>query len=391
MTASSSRNYVVADDHAAAGRRRGDARPRSRRRASAGTAWMWSQWPWVSRTSRTSRRLAQVEQPLVLVGGVEQDGVAGLLAAEHEDVVVHRPDDDLVDLDLGVVVVERHAPSLPSPAVRSLCAARPARSGTSAEARARPEGVRRRRPRTRGRGRRGSGGRRRWRSVTGRGQAVGGGEVDGVDGAQRMRARRAPRPGSRHTASTGTTASRSQSVAQRPAQRRRCSAASSLSRSASTSASVRASADAHQSASAAIAASDHVAAGAVDVAGHERGGVEEQRHRQRTASSSRSRRKPAQTGTATSGRRPVGPAGAAHQAPGGQVVEGDGARRRARAGPSWATGRPSTVMTMRSPAAARRTADAVALRSSRIPSRSIARLDCSTGVHTPIRRRIGAR
>ena len=44
---------------------------------------------------------AQLEQALVLVGGVEQDGVAGLGAAHHVDVVVHRAHDDLVDLDAG--------------------------------------------------------------------------------------------------------------------------------------------------------------------------------------------------------------------------------------------------------------------------------------------------
>ena len=57
--------------------------------------------------------LGQLEELLVLVGGVEQDGVAGGLVAQHEDVVVVRAHDELVDLDLGVVVVERHAPSLP--------------------------------------------------------------------------------------------------------------------------------------------------------------------------------------------------------------------------------------------------------------------------------------
>ena len=50
-----------------------------------------------------------------LVGRVEQDGVASGFVAEHEDVVVVGAHDELVDLDLGVLVVERHPTSLPSP------------------------------------------------------------------------------------------------------------------------------------------------------------------------------------------------------------------------------------------------------------------------------------
>ena len=57
--------------------------------------------------------LGQLEQLLVLVGGVEQHGVAGLLAAQHEHVVLVGPDDDLVDLEAAVVDVQRHATSLP--------------------------------------------------------------------------------------------------------------------------------------------------------------------------------------------------------------------------------------------------------------------------------------
>ncbi len=49
--------------------------------------------------------LAQLEQALVLVGGVEQHGVAGLAAADDVDVVVHRPDRDLGDLRLRVAEV----------------------------------------------------------------------------------------------------------------------------------------------------------------------------------------------------------------------------------------------------------------------------------------------
>ena len=48
--------HVVADVLEHRRRRRCDRRPRSRPRGSAGTAWMWSQWPWVSSTRRTPRR-----------------------------------------------------------------------------------------------------------------------------------------------------------------------------------------------------------------------------------------------------------------------------------------------------------------------------------------------
>ena len=71
---------------------------------------MWSQWPWVSSTRRTLSALAQLEQLLVLVGGVDQHGVAGRLAAQHEHVVVVRADDELVDLDLVVAVVHGGRP-----------------------------------------------------------------------------------------------------------------------------------------------------------------------------------------------------------------------------------------------------------------------------------------
>jgi hypothetical protein len=59
-------------------------------------------------------RLRQLEQLLVLVGRVEQDGVARRLAAEDEHVVVVRADHELVDLELVVLEVQRHAASLAS-------------------------------------------------------------------------------------------------------------------------------------------------------------------------------------------------------------------------------------------------------------------------------------
>ena len=51
--------------------------------------------------------LAQLEEELVLVGGVEQHGVAGLGAAEDEDVVVDRSHHHLVDLDPGGIPDQR--------------------------------------------------------------------------------------------------------------------------------------------------------------------------------------------------------------------------------------------------------------------------------------------
>ena len=48
---------------------------------------------------------AQLQQQLVFVGGVDEDRVARLLAADDVDVVVHGSDDRLVDLDLAVLVM----------------------------------------------------------------------------------------------------------------------------------------------------------------------------------------------------------------------------------------------------------------------------------------------
>ena len=50
--------------------------------------------------------LGQLQQLLVLVGGVEQDGVTGLLAPQHEHVVVVGTDHELVDLEADVVDVQ---------------------------------------------------------------------------------------------------------------------------------------------------------------------------------------------------------------------------------------------------------------------------------------------
>ena len=51
--------------------------------------------------------LRDLEQQLVLVGGVDEHRVAGALVAQHEHVVLERPDDDLVDPHVGGLVVRQ--------------------------------------------------------------------------------------------------------------------------------------------------------------------------------------------------------------------------------------------------------------------------------------------
>ena len=55
---------------------------------------------------------AHLEEQLVLVGRVDDDGLAGALAADDEHVVLDRADDELLDPDGGGLVVRRsrHAP-----------------------------------------------------------------------------------------------------------------------------------------------------------------------------------------------------------------------------------------------------------------------------------------
>ena len=49
--------------------------------------------------------LAHLEQQLVLVGGVDDDRLTGARAADHEHVVLERPDDQLLDAHRGRLVV----------------------------------------------------------------------------------------------------------------------------------------------------------------------------------------------------------------------------------------------------------------------------------------------
>src|SRR5262245_56964400 len=51
--------------------------------------------------------LAELEQQLVLVGSVDQHGLAGVPALDHEHVVVDRPDDNAMNFDVGVRPVRR--------------------------------------------------------------------------------------------------------------------------------------------------------------------------------------------------------------------------------------------------------------------------------------------
>ena len=50
-------------------------------------------------------RPGDLEQQVVLVGGVEDQRVPRALVAHDEDIVLVRPDDELVDADVGGLVV----------------------------------------------------------------------------------------------------------------------------------------------------------------------------------------------------------------------------------------------------------------------------------------------
>ena len=63
---------------------------------------------------------AQLQELLVLVGGVDEQCLAALATAHHKDVVVERSDDHLVDLDLLVLIVHDEDSSLPDPVRRKL-------------------------------------------------------------------------------------------------------------------------------------------------------------------------------------------------------------------------------------------------------------------------------
>ena len=62
-----------------------------------------------------TRGLADLEEQLVFVGGVDDDRVAGALASDDKDVVLERTDDQLLDPDRRGLVVggTRHRPRLP--------------------------------------------------------------------------------------------------------------------------------------------------------------------------------------------------------------------------------------------------------------------------------------
>ena len=62
-----------------------------------------------------AERLAQLEQLLVFVGGVEQHRLARLVAADHEHVVVHRADHVAVDLHATVGPMECHGVEVTGP------------------------------------------------------------------------------------------------------------------------------------------------------------------------------------------------------------------------------------------------------------------------------------
>ena len=66
-------------------------------------------------------RLAELEQALVFVCSIQEDGVASVLASDHKDVVVHRTHHEFVDFGVGVVPDQRVSH------LRSLCPTRPAR------------------------------------------------------------------------------------------------------------------------------------------------------------------------------------------------------------------------------------------------------------------------
>ena len=73
---------------------------------------MWSQWPWVSSTSRTPSALQSSSRRSCSLAASSSTASPVSLAPQHVHVVVHRADHDLVDLGLRVLVVQglrRHA------------------------------------------------------------------------------------------------------------------------------------------------------------------------------------------------------------------------------------------------------------------------------------------
>ena len=200
----------------------------------------------------------------------------------------------------------------------------------------------------------------------------------------RLRRGRARRRGRGSAASTGTTWMRSQSSRSARRSSRRGRGRSSTSRSTS-----HERLGERERRGAPVAVGRHGGRAttspgrAAEVAGDERGGVEGERHSAADLVRGRGRggRRPTAATCARRARagRRAGPARAGR----GRRGRRSSARRRVgSSGPSWATARPPTVTTIRSPASARRTSGGqIALRSSRIPTCST--VEAYTCVHAP--------
>ena len=114
-------DHLVVGDHEVVARQHlgvfgRDARRRSPRRASAVTAWMWSKWPCVVSTRRTpvARETSSSSSCSLAASMITASPLP--LHAQHEHVVLERPDDHLLDAHVGRLVVRQaghdHAPRL---------------------------------------------------------------------------------------------------------------------------------------------------------------------------------------------------------------------------------------------------------------------------------------
>ena len=341
---------------------------------------MWSQWPWVSSTRRTPSALAQLEQLLVLVGGVEQHGVAGLPAAQRRTRCCRtgRP------RPCGPRRRRRRsAASWRSLASRPTCCHRRAagrrleRPSGRDDVEAEAEGDGDLAPVERHEARRGRGSRSaaaRWMAST---------------SAQRLARGRASAARSRQRWSTGTTWRRSQSRRTASSQVARAARAR---RSGGRSGRQRLGEGQRRRAPDRVGghapSSTTAAPGTSRCRATQRAGVEGEGHGQpRSSPRSRSRRTPAQTGDRRSGRRPVVGGGRRRRGPRAIRSSSVGCAAAGSSGPSWATGRPSTViddaLAAARPAARPRPRWP---RSSRMPTRSI--VARCTHVYTRVHRRL---